>query len=107
MLFLFSDFRFWLVFLFAFRGVRAFLVKPLCQVGTELSKEDAVLRRTLWCLRASGLAEWTEESHDWHKKASSAAQYHLARFLMQLSHALAVLPPTALAKFLFETMGNN
>lgn len=58
--------------------------------------EEVLRRRRSW-RRASGLAEWTRESHDWQRKASSAAQYQRARFLMQLSQARAVLPPAALA----------
>jgi hypothetical protein len=45
------------------------------------------------------LAECTDVSHPWHRKASSAAQYHRARRRRQLSHARAALPPTAPAAF--------
>lgn len=108
------------------RGVRAFLVNPPCHDGTwelllllelvlEDLSEEAVFKRTLLCLRANWLAECTEESHAWQRKASSAAQYHRALFFMQLSQALAVFAPTTLAAaaeadaaaFLFEIIEQN
>lgn len=49
-----------------------------------------------------GLAEWTAESQDWQRKASSAAQYQRARLRTQLSQALAVFPPTALAMLFLD-----
>nr|ACL54649.1 unknown [Zea mays] len=52
-------------------------------------------RRRRSCRLASGFAECTEASQPWHRKASSAAQYHRARRLRQLSQARAALPPTA------------
>lgn len=93
---------------FPFLGVRARLVNPPCQEGSPVDScdgfSDDVLRRTLSCLRANGFAKCMERSQDWHKKASSAAQNHRARLHTQPSHALAVLPPMALACFLLETM---
>ncbi|GER35997.1 branched-chain amino acid ABC transporter [Striga asiatica] len=48
-------------------GVRALRVKPRCHAGSS----DEVLRRTRLWQRARGLAEWTERSHAWQRKASS------------------------------------
>lgn len=77
-------------------------MNPWCQAGGELALftvalKEAVLSRTLSCLLASWLAEWTEPSQPLQRKASSEAQYQRARLLKQLSQALAVLAPTALA----------
>lgn len=46
-------------------------------------------------------------SHDWQRKASSAAQYHRARLRTQLSQALAVFPPTAFAMFFLDIISFN
>lgn len=93
---------------FPFLGVRALVVNPLCQEGSPVDScgglNEDVLRRILSCRQANGLTEWMEISQDWHKKASSAAQNQRARLHTQPSQALAVLPPTALACLLLETM---
>lgn len=63
-----------------------------------------VSRRTRLWRPASSLAKWIDESQTWQRKASSAAQNHLARLFRQLSHALAVFPPTAFAIFFWVIM---
>lgn len=61
------------------------------------NRNDAVLSRTRSFRLETGLAEWT---HDWQRKASSAAQNQRARLRMQPSHARAVFAPTTCATLL-------
>ena len=97
---------------FPCRGVRALRVNPRCQAGGEFSilfESNVALgpvlsSRTLSCLLANWFAECTEESHPSQRKASSAEQYHRARFRKHPSQALAVLPATAFAAFFVVIM---
>ncbi|BAS97133.1 Os06g0263801, partial [Oryza sativa Japonica Group] len=95
------------------RGVRALRLnhaagtassrRPDPDGGTSGGGDDGRSRSRSW-RRASGFAECTDVSHPWHRNASSAAQYHLARRRRQPSHARADLAPTAPAAAAFAVL---